>query len=217
MHLTRRSPRSFKFTAITLLALFITSFTNGKLVRVLAPNALAQAMMRNATFLPADLPSSGDQNIDLIIYSAGARHGVDPRLIHAVAWKESRYNAGAKSYAGAQGLMQMMPETARRFNCKNAWDAAQNVEAGTKYLRWLLERFDGDVTLALAGYNAGEGSVDKYAGVPPYGETQDYVRTILARYGKSFHPLLPPEQAAVEFNLLPQQLAAREQQLSDRW
>jgi soluble lytic murein transglycosylase-like protein len=95
--------------------------------------------------------------------------------------------------------MQLMPATARRFGCKNANDPAENIAAGTKYLSWLLKRFDGNVELALAGYNAGEGSVDKYNGIPPYRETQNYVRIITTRYGKSRNPILdtPAPQVAV--------------------
>ena len=85
-----------------------------------------------------------------------------------------------------------------------SYDVESNIDAGTKYLRFLLKRFNGNVTLALAGYNAGEGSVDKYNGVPPFNETQNYVRIITGRYGKNFHPLLSPEQARVEFRLLPE-------------
>ena len=123
--------------------------------------------------IPADIPLSGDCDLDWIIFRAGEKAGVDPRFIHAVIKQESRYDPKAVSPAGAQGLMQMMPATAQRFGLKDPFDAAANVEAGTKYLKWLLERFDGDVSLALAGYNAGEGAVDKYKGVPPYGETQN--------------------------------------------
>jgi hypothetical protein len=88
----------------------------------------------------------------------------------------------AVSYKGARGLMQLMPATAARFGVRNIFDPAQNIEAGTRYMRWLLNRFGGDVGLALAGYNAGEGAVDKYRGVPPYRETQEYVKRISERY-----------------------------------
>jgi soluble lytic murein transglycosylase-like protein len=94
-----------------------------------------------------------------------------------------------------------MPATAERFGLKDPFDAQANVEAGTKYLKWLLERFDGDVSLALAGYNAGEGAVDKYKGVPPYGETQNYVKKIVTNYGKAYHPILPPADAKLAFHL----------------
>ena len=131
------------------------------------------------------------------------KEGVDPRLLHAVIWQESKYKPAAESHAGAQGMMQLMPAAAKRFNCADRLDPQANIEAGTKYLRWLLKRFDGNVTLALAGYNAGEGSVDKFDGVPPYDETQKYVRIITGRYGKNHHPVLTPDQARARFNLLP--------------
>jgi soluble lytic murein transglycosylase-like protein len=118
-----------------------------------------------------------------------------------VIWQESKYDVEARSPVGALGLMQLMPATARRFGCQKPDDPLENVEAGTKYLHWLLERFSGNVELALAGYNAGEGSVDKYHGIPPFDETQNYVRIITSRYGKSFHPLLSSEEAKVAFNL----------------
>ena len=127
--------------------------------------------------------------MDLIIYKAGLNHGVDPRFIHAVIWQESKYLNQARSHAGAQGLMQLMPATAKRFGCDDPYDPAENITAGTKYLSWLLKRFEGNVELALAGYNAGEGSVDKYDGVPPYNETRNYVKIISKRYGKTYHPL----------------------------
>jgi len=91
--------------------------------------------------------------------------------------------------------MQLMPATAKRFGCQHPEDPAENIEAGTKYLSWLLKRFAGNVELVLAGYNAGEGSVDKYDGVPPYNETQNYVKIISQRYGKLYHPV-PPDQTA---------------------
>ena len=97
--------------------------------------------------------------------------------------------------------MQLMPATAKRFGNKDPYDAASNVEAGTKYLKWLLKRFNGDVTLALAGYNAGEGAVDKYNGIPPYNETQNYVKKIVANYGKTYHPVVTPAEAKQVFNL----------------
>ncbi len=131
----------------------------------------------------------------------GVKAGVDPRFIHAVIKQESRYKNQAVSHAGAQGLMQLMPDTAKRFGNKDPYDAASNIEAGTKYLKWLLKRFNGDVTLALAGYNAGEGAVDKYHGIPPYDETQNYVKKIVANYGKTYHPVLTPAEARQAFNL----------------
>jgi soluble lytic murein transglycosylase-like protein len=156
-------------------------------------------------YIPADVPTSGDRDLDLIIYRAGKQYGVDPRLIHAVIWQESKYKNEAVPHVGAQGLMQLMPATAKRFGCENPNDAESNVNAGVKYLRFLLKRFDGDIPLAVAGLDAGEGNVDKYEGVPPFGETQNYVRIITGRYGKNYHPVLAPEEAASYFKLLPTQ------------
>jgi soluble lytic murein transglycosylase-like protein len=97
--------------------------------------------------------------------------------------------------------MQLMPATAKRFGCEHPDNPVENINAGTKYLGWLLKRFSGNVELALAGYNAGEGAVDKYDGVPPYNETRNYVKIISQRYGKTYHPVLPPDQAAQVFQL----------------
>ena len=195
--------RSVKFAPLALVAFFLfTNFTGLFVSRALAP-AAAIASAPAKLVIPTDIPTSGDPDLDMIIFRAGERQGVDPRFIHAVIWQESKYKQFAKSHAGAQGYMQLMPDTAKRFGCDDAGDAAQNIEAGTKYLKWLLKRFSGNVALALAGYNAGEGSVDKYDGIPPYNETQNYVRIISKRYGKTYHPVLTPDQAVKEFNLRP--------------
>ena len=168
----------------------------------LAPTAKAILTQAIQIIHKEEIPSSGNKELDALILQAGERHGVDPRLIHAVVWKESKYRNNLQSPRGALGLMQLLPSTARRFDCANINDPAANIEAGTKYLRWLLERYNGDVALALAGYNAGEGAVDKYDKIPPYEETQDYVREIISRYGKTFHPILSPEKARIEFQLI---------------
>ena len=112
------------------------------------------------------------------IAEAARLHGVDPSIVRAIIHAESAYNPNALSRVGAQGLMQLMPATARRFGVTNAFDARQNIHGGVQYLAWLLRRFKGDLTLAAAGYNAGEGAVDKYKGVPPYSETQRYVERV---------------------------------------
>ncbi|MCA1632748.1 MAG: lytic transglycosylase domain-containing protein [Acidobacteria bacterium] len=204
MHLTRRtSPfRSFKNITFALVAIFfLTNLADSPFTRVLAP--VAAKTNAEANVIPADVPTSGDPELDRIIFDIGSRAGVDPRLLHAVIWQESKYKPSALSHAGAQGMMQLMPATAKRFNCEDRLNPEANIEAGTKYLRWLLKRFDGDVVLALAGYNAGEGSVDKFEGVPPYNETQNYVRIITGRYGKTQHPVLTPEEARTYFRLFP--------------
>lgn len=184
--------RSFKFAPFALISLFLFSNLTGLLFsHVLAPVAVASA----DTTISADMPTSGDPELDRIILEAGEKQGVDPRFIHAVIWQESKYKVDARSHAGAQGLMQLMPATAKRFGCEHPEDPKENITAGTKYLSWLLKRFAGNVELALAGYNAGEGSVDKYEGIPPYNETQNYVKIISQRYGKMYHPV-PKEVTA---------------------
>src|SRR5688572_18705222 len=153
MHLTRRnSPfRSFKNISLALVAIFfLTNIADSPFTRVLAPVAaktVADSLIEN--FIPADVPTSGDAELDKIIFQVGSREGVDPRLLHAVIWQESKYKPSAESHAGAQGMMQLMPAAAKRFKCDDRLDPKANIEAGTKYLRWLLKRFDGNVTLAL--------------------------------------------------------------------
>lgn len=201
MNLPREFPhlRSAKFAPFAIFFLFLIANYTG--VRFSPAFESVTASTREVEVIPSDIPTSGNQDLDWIIFRAGEREGVDPRFIHAVIWQESKYKVAALSHAGAQGLMQLMPATAERFGCKDPHDMAQNVAAGTKYLSWLLKRFNGDVKLALAGYNAGEGAVDKYNGVPPYNETQNYVKKISANYGKTYHPVVSPEQARMVFNL----------------
>jgi len=189
-----------KFTPAVIISLFfLTNFTGFFFSPAFRPSV--NAVTQVVETIPADIPVSGDCDLDWTIYRAGQAAGVDPRFIHAVIQQESRYKNAAFSHAGAQGLMQLMPATAKRFGCDDPHDAAANIKAGTKYLAWLLKRFDGDVTLALAGYNAGEGAVDKYDGVPPYSETQNYVRKIVANYGKTYLQVLSPEEARRVFQL----------------
>jgi soluble lytic murein transglycosylase-like protein len=127
--------------------------------------------------------STGDAQVDSMIVESGRRHGVDPVLIYAIMHRESAFKKRALSHKGASGLMQLMPATARRFGVRNIWDPRENINAGARYMRFLLDTFGGDVRLALAGYNAGEGAVMKYGyRVPPYSETQEYVRRITQRY-----------------------------------
>jgi soluble lytic murein transglycosylase-like protein len=115
------------------------------------------------------------------------RFAVDPRLALAIVRSESNFEARALSPRNAQGLMQLIPETAERFGVRNVWSPEQNARGGLAYLRWLLERFGGDVALVSAAYNAGENAVAQYGGVPPYAETREYVRRILAFYRATRH------------------------------
>lgn len=130
--------------------------------------------------------SKNKNAFDAIIRQAAQHHGVSEGLIKAVMHTESGFNIHARSPVGAQGLMQLMPATAKRFNVSNAYDPEQNIFAGTKYLSWLLKRFNGSTHLALAAYNAGEGNVAKYGGIPPFRETQDYVRRVTSRYNNLY-------------------------------
>ena len=116
---------------------------------------------------------------DREIEAAAGRVGLSPHLVHAVVKTESAYRKHARSHAGAVGLMQLMPATAKRFGVTNRKDPAQSLRGGTVYLAWLLKRYNGNLRFALAGYNAGEGAVDKYNGIPPYRETRIYVVKVM--------------------------------------
>jgi soluble lytic murein transglycosylase-like protein len=138
---------------------------------IAAPVSLASfAGVDNAAYVP-------------IIEQAAQRHRVDPRLVHAVITVESRYRANARSRKGAMGLMQLMPATARELQVADPYDPVANIEGGVRHLRQLLDRFE--VPLAVAAYNAGAGAVRRFGGVPPFRETQNYVRQVLRLAGVS--------------------------------
>jgi hypothetical protein len=132
------------------------------------------------------MPASADiLKYSTLIETASRTHGVDANLIHAVITAESGYNARALSRAGAQGLMQLMPDTARRYGVQNSWDPADNINGGVKYLKDLLQMFEGNLELAVAAYNAGENAVIRHGRkIPPYAETVHYVPKVLGFYKK---------------------------------
>jgi soluble lytic murein transglycosylase-like protein len=138
--------------------------------------------------------------IDRYINEASARHHVDPNLVRALVKVESNFNPRAVSSKGAMGLMQLMPATARMYDLRNPFDAAQNVDAGVRHLKGLLENFRGDVSLSLAAYNAGQGAVQRSGGIPPYTETRNYVKRITSIMGSG---------SAVRFSSLSMPLQVR--------
>jgi soluble lytic murein transglycosylase-like protein len=154
-----------------------------------------------AAAAPVAGASGGDGPFKAEIDAAAAKYGVDPALLRGLIRQESNFDPNAGSPAGAQGLCQLMPGTAAALGCTNVNDPAQNIDAGAKYLRQQLDAFGGDVTKALAAYNAGPGAVKRYGGVPPYAETQNYVRQVQAyadeyRRQSQSQPVAAPNAAA---------------------
>ncbi|MBK7646045.1 MAG: transglycosylase SLT domain-containing protein [Betaproteobacteria bacterium] len=123
-----------------------------------------------------------------LVRKIAPEYGIYPRLAMAIIRAESNFNPGALSPKNAQGLMQLIPETAARFNVQKPFDPEQNIRGGLSYLRWLLAYFQGNITLVAAAYNAGEGAVNRYAGIPPFAETQGYVRRIREIFQRDDHP-----------------------------
>lgn len=147
------------------------------------PDSKIQSGNSSANYGSSSASSSSNRNAyDALIKASAARHGVDPALMKAMMHTESAFNPNARSPVGAQGLMQLMPATARRFSVYNPWNPAENIEGSAKYIAWLMKRFNNNVEFAVAGYNAGEGNVDKYGGIPPFRETRNYVQKVMSRY-----------------------------------
>lgn len=140
---------------------------------------------------PADNDNPRQQKVVGLVRKLAPEYGVSPRLVMAVIRAESNFEPTAVSPKNAQGLMQLIPETSVRFNVRKPFDPEQNIRGGMAYLRWLLAYFEGNVSLVAAAYNAGEGAVNRYRGIPPYAETRDYVSRILRLFQKTEHPFDP--------------------------
>jgi soluble lytic murein transglycosylase-like protein len=187
----------FRLTILTIIitvAALLQSRANAPV------GGVVEAQIGQPTIIPDGL-TTGYTELDTKIVEAGAKYGVDPKLIYYVMRQESRFKKQALSPKNAQGLMQLIPATAERFHV-NIKDPEENIEGGVAYLRWLLKHFDGDVRLALAGYNAGERTVEKCGNqVPEIKETQNYVKNITSAYGKTYHPVVPPAEARETFGI----------------
>ena len=142
----------------------------------------AQIYSNTAANVSEQKDYSSKTKIKELISRVSQKHGIDEKLVNALVKQESGFNPAAKSKVGAMGLMQLMPATAKGLGVTNPMDPEQNVEGGVKYLKSMLDKYNGNIILALAAYNAGPGAVDKYDGVPPYKETQNYVKSILSSY-----------------------------------
>ena len=154
------------------------------------PPGLATAIMPPAISAPLQ-PKTPPPSVDTVIQDAAKRHDMDPQLVKAVVQVESNFNPGAVSSKGAMGLMQLIPGTARRFGVGNVFNPVENVDGGVRYLKYLLTLYGGNRKLALAAYNAGEGAVQRHGGVPPYRETQNYVKKISDVYSVLHPPQVP--------------------------
>lgn len=157
-------------------------YSNTESIYQLPGNAVSSPEVMKTVGQVSELQAS--QKVETLIQQISEKHGMDPDLVKAVAKVESNYNPYAVSRRGAMGLMQLLPDTAKRFGVSNIFDTRQNIEGGVKFLKFLMEMFPNNLTRILAAYNAGEKAVLKYGGIPPYQETREYVRKITALYGK---------------------------------
>ena len=162
--------------------------------KLLAP--VGAALMPGSLPFDASLASGSSKTFELLARELAPRHGLDPDLVVAVIAAESGFRSDIVSPRGAVGLMQLMPQTARRFGVRDRTHPGQNMRGGMSYLRWLLSYFRGNVELALAAYNAGEHAVDRHLGIPPYAETREYVAKVMGQYRRATHPFDPGLTAA---------------------
>jgi soluble lytic murein transglycosylase-like protein len=152
-----------------------------------APDRGATPTVPNPAQFKAGPPSIERQQLVKLVTLRARAAKIDPRLVFAIIFAESNFDPLVRSPKGALGLMQLIPETAERFGVVDVWNPEENIRGGVAYLRWLLSYFRGDVWLAIAGYNAGEGTIDRFKGIPPYSETMAYVQKIRALYPRDFH------------------------------
>ena len=186
------NPKKFLATAIGLVAMFAAgeSFADvyaykdkqGVLTFTNMPNHSGYRRVLKESGGPVGNGSITNASYKELIRLVSDRHNIDADLIRAVIKAESDFNSSARSNKGAMGLMQLMPETARLHNVIDAYDPNENVEGGVRHLKMLLERYQGDLELSLAAYNAGSGAVEKHGGIPPFAETREYVRRVLRFY-----------------------------------
>ena len=185
------------WTSLVGLLLGPNPQVSAEIYRRVDPSGVVHYSNIPPSFLPAKTgrPQGSPTPLREMITATALRHGVDSLLVEAIVAVESNFNPWAISPKGAMGLMQLMPETAQRYAVHDPFDPLQNIAGGTRYLRDLLYRFDGDLPQALAAYNAGETAVVRYRGIPPYPETKDYIQKVLTRSRTRWHALPQPTAA----------------------